>query len=507
LFPEGDWKLRKTATGQNGQSKNFYGHCVSSTSREAASKILYVVTVRRSKAFLAGFENGSVCAWNIAADGNDPDFSSDPDPSSNDKSIVAAAFDSDDERILAVTLNGTLYTDLKTGKAVPNLITGEVRGATFSPDGQTVAIVSGHDEIEVFKTATGERIRQLQNKTTTAFSPTYSPDGAMLVIPSRDNGANIWSVSTGQPQMPQFTSEGKINSVEFSPNSRLLLTVSYADIATIWFLLKGSSYREQPSKVLPYSDISSAMFTARGSRLVTLCRNRREIVVFDMQMLRHPSTIRMNPPSAQTLPNASDGQKKKAPIDTESSQIRTITREHPTDYVADMGLLSDETQDDSLNVRQIWKQTSADSTSASISRASPTPPGDRNHLQSQQIPAAVISTKLPDWFREFAKAIAGLGSSKSDAPDGNAGFFYSVVPEYGGGHDEAFRRFGTWLFRLSPDNFVSLTPAYRKTLREWIKDRINEGAGYDLGEAFASWCLDPDVLQKWDQLADQENRN
>ncbi|MDA2803785.1 WD40 repeat domain-containing serine/threonine protein kinase [Nocardiopsis suaedae] len=109
----------------------------------------------------------------------------------------------------------------------------------FSPDGSTVATVSGGSDstIRLWDTATGERIASLDHEHATT-SATFSPDGAVLATGTAtggDDGAlHLWDTGTWEENAPPTAREGGVNTVAFSPDGGVLATGEDDGLVALW---------------------------------------------------------------------------------------------------------------------------------------------------------------------------------------------------------------------------------------------------------------------------------
>jgi WD40 repeat protein len=106
----------------------------------------------------------------------------------------------------------------------------------FSPDGQTLASVSGDTTIRLWEVATGQPIGDpLRGHTDSVWSVAFSPDGQTLASGSDDGTIRLWEVATGQPiGDPLRGHTDLVWSVAFSPDGQTLASASGDGTIRLW---------------------------------------------------------------------------------------------------------------------------------------------------------------------------------------------------------------------------------------------------------------------------------
>ena len=106
---------------------------------------------------------------------------------------------SPDGALLAVASSmGVWLYDAHTGAEVTSLggDTLSVRSVSFSPDGLTLASVSGrgYETIRLWDMATGQQKTSLQGNTGGVYSVLFSPDGSTLASAIMDGTILLWDI-------------------------------------------------------------------------------------------------------------------------------------------------------------------------------------------------------------------------------------------------------------------------------------------------------------------------
>lgn len=75
---------------------------------------------------------------------------------------------------------------------------GPVVSVAFSPDGQLIAVGGGAQEVNLYKTATGERVASLKGYEGGIYSVVFNPDGRRLAAAGFDGKVRIYDLKSGQ---------------------------------------------------------------------------------------------------------------------------------------------------------------------------------------------------------------------------------------------------------------------------------------------------------------------
>jgi WD40 repeat protein len=153
----------------------------------------------------------------------------------------------------AAAYHGTIYfTDLPSGARSSQLtgFSGPYWGATFSPDGSTLAVVSS--DIHLFNLQTRREIRTLQTSGGAVKKMAFSPDGIYLAATMAnmyegcDDWAQIWRVDSGSVvQKLELASVPNqvacAGGLAYSPDGRWLAiqtTIEYDSFPQLWQVKK-----------------------------------------------------------------------------------------------------------------------------------------------------------------------------------------------------------------------------------------------------------------------------
>jgi WD40 repeat protein len=184
----------------------------------------------------------------------------------HDSSVLNAAFSPDGERLATTSFDDTarVWDVSSRNKIIPlNGYTGGLRfaGATFSPDGQYIAIQRS-GEARLWELSSGKEIMVLPAWGKVAFSP----DGQRVVAESGRNTAGVWEVASGKEIIVLRGHDDHVWSAAFSPDGRRVVTASADKTARVWDANSG----KEVMVLRGHTDmVISAAFSPDGQRVIT----------------------------------------------------------------------------------------------------------------------------------------------------------------------------------------------------------------------------------------------
>ena len=128
------------------------------------------------------------------------------------------------QRILTQTRIKNHFTDVRSTS---------VNSASFSPDGQWLAIASQDNTVRLWNLQDYSDVRLLTEHEGFVYNANFSPDGQWLATASRDGTARLWNLQDGSSKALKGHSEDVYN-VSFHPSRRLLATASLDGTARLW---------------------------------------------------------------------------------------------------------------------------------------------------------------------------------------------------------------------------------------------------------------------------------
>ncbi|WP_406179818.1 helix-turn-helix domain-containing protein [Streptomyces canus] len=165
-----------------------------------------------------------------------------------------ALFSPDGTRLAVVDWQGTVHLlNLSTGArhtAAQPVHGGTVRRVAFTPDGRTLAVVdlvTEGDQVRVLDAATGRTRRTIKMGARGLSSLAFSPDGGTLATVSGSRGSvTMWNARTGRLQ-DSFSVGGAVASLAFSPDARTLAASGPRGVQ-LWDLATGQNRLTLPAR-------------------------------------------------------------------------------------------------------------------------------------------------------------------------------------------------------------------------------------------------------------------
>ncbi|MGW0576517.1 nSTAND1 domain-containing NTPase [Streptomyces sp. NPDC002920] len=194
-----------------------------------------------------------------------------------------AVFSPDRTRLAVVGREGSVWIwNLATGAVHTADRTGHdrsVRGAAFTPDGRTLAVVdvaAGSDQVTLFDAATGRTQRTIKPSTGILLSLAFSPDGHTLATAGSRNGlVKTWDTRAGRLH-DSFSAGGQVASLAFSADGRTLAASSVRGVQ-LWDLATS-----QTRLTLPTRSPGAVSFSPDGRTLALSTGSSAELWTVDL---------------------------------------------------------------------------------------------------------------------------------------------------------------------------------------------------------------------------------
>ncbi len=196
--------------------------------------------------------------------------------------ILGADFSADSHHALTTDSNNVLRIwNRKTGETVNTIQpTEELGSALFSPQGDTVAIVSGNN-IEIWDFRETRPTTLLSAHEAAVNSVEFSSDGRRLISASADATARIWDVVTGENLKMLSGDAGPLLTAAFSIDGSRAIAGAKDGTARVWDIESGRELARlrghQGSVSASFCDAHSLMITSGSdgySRLWDLSKTR-----------------------------------------------------------------------------------------------------------------------------------------------------------------------------------------------------------------------------------------
>jgi hypothetical protein len=122
-------------------------------------------------------------------------------------------------------------------------------GLTFSPDGRTLATISG-STVYLWDTARGKELRQLGGQGNSVRSVAFTPDGKIIAASSEDGTIRFWDTATGTILAQVEGHRGGVGSIVFSTDGQTLTSAGNDTTSLVWDVkrcLEGGVRRNKPT--------------------------------------------------------------------------------------------------------------------------------------------------------------------------------------------------------------------------------------------------------------------
>jgi len=187
--------------------------------------------------------------------------------------LTVAQFSPNGKQILTVAeQRDAVLWDAVSGQRLHQLASpyAQMRGASqllsasFSPDGNRVAVVDGWPA--VCDVATGKALFELQGHTKQVRDIGYSPDGQWLVTASEDHSARIWRAATGK-SMAVLPHDAEVIGATFTPGGQWIVTRTAGDkVIRVW---DAASQKKIAEVDVRPKELATFTLSPDGSFLVT----------------------------------------------------------------------------------------------------------------------------------------------------------------------------------------------------------------------------------------------
>jgi len=209
-----DWKVRTwdwRSGSQVGSAINCGAGVSCATFNDSGTRIL------------TGDDHGFVRAWDLSRQLNPEGLQF----TLHGNSEVLAVSPDGTKLLTAGEFEGQLW-DLHRGTAIgpPMRLTGLIRQAVFSPDGEQILICTGHHShsASLWNTATSELVGSVIEHPNDVLSGAFTPDGRVLITACVDHFVRFWDRKTLQPVGEPLQHPEAVSCLAVSPDGKQLVT-------------------------------------------------------------------------------------------------------------------------------------------------------------------------------------------------------------------------------------------------------------------------------------------
>jgi WD40 repeat protein len=207
--------------------------------------------------------------------------------------VSRASFSPDDGRVVTASADGKARVWDLAKRDEPIIFEGHgeaVVSAEFSPRGDTILSASNHS-VRLWEARTGKELAVFSGHGKAIAAANFSPDGTRVLTASYDGTARLWSIKSNQviavlkgyvnPALEFRPSDGLSGTIGTAYPTRRTLAIFSRDGRRIVTVLPGNSAFDDNFAQLwdgtgrsiavlnPGPQVSSAIFSANGSRLAT----------------------------------------------------------------------------------------------------------------------------------------------------------------------------------------------------------------------------------------------
>ncbi len=111
--------------------------------------------------------------------------------------------------------------------------------ATFSPNGQYLAMGDYAGEVHLWEVANRQKLFTYRGHTGQIRAVAFSPDSQTLVSGSYDNTIRIWDIQSGQSKQVITEHNGWVRALTFTPDGQHIVSASYDHTLKLWDITSG----------------------------------------------------------------------------------------------------------------------------------------------------------------------------------------------------------------------------------------------------------------------------
>ncbi len=180
--------------------------------------------------------------------------------------VTGEAVSLDGKRVLISRADGLAIHDTDTGQVIATFAKDRsITAASYSPDGNSIAIADGKGMVELLAAVDGKRLRLLPEATgQTIAGILYSPDGQRVLAASAAGDVHIWDATTGLLQVAFAVDPNQLSGLQFDRDGNRLLTIGLEGFK-VWSTRRGSLLFSIPTTL---NNLAAASLSPDGNTLM-----------------------------------------------------------------------------------------------------------------------------------------------------------------------------------------------------------------------------------------------
>ncbi|MDX2039903.1 MAG: caspase family protein [Acidobacteriota bacterium] len=286
-------KFWEVSTGQATQTIAAHREAISSLTINSTGELL-----------ASGGADSVVRCWRLPRLGAESDYSFNF-PAGR---IVALSFSNDSRQILAASSERVSQRFDLTSRAATQISNESERlekyeAATFSPNGQSLALSVGTRDLEVRSLNNFNNIVKLTSRTNPVRAVAFSDDGRWFATGNQDTSVTLWDAFAGRVIGNFAGNAGSVNTVAFSPDNQVLASGSRGGIIRLLNVIAANEIRRWQAHE---DGINTLLFSADGEQLLT-CSADQTIKVWDATTGNLTSTLKSHAREINSLCLSPDG--------------------------------------------------------------------------------------------------------------------------------------------------------------------------------------------------------
>ncbi|HSG43643.1 MAG TPA: TIR domain-containing protein [Anaerolineales bacterium] len=214
--------------------------------------------------FVTGDDTGQLQVWHL---GDNETVWSIP---AHDGEVKSASFSPDGSMVLSAGTDGAARLwDAQNGELIRELYDpneGVIYQAHFSSDGEWIITATDSHIAQIWDAQTGGWILDLKGHTDEILTAIFSRDGQYAYTAGYDNTIRKWEASTGQELLVITGHTGRVLDLDISPDDALLVSGSADTTVKVWNVENGKQVFNYQGNS---EDSQSVAFSPDGKRILT----------------------------------------------------------------------------------------------------------------------------------------------------------------------------------------------------------------------------------------------